>query len=153
MRSKDWRCTEVNDAFLTTVISHIFSWWNSIFFTIWWCTWPHLSPRVAWLPSLREWHDSVSNLKEPFFKNFFQGENCILQPLLNCKHIWQKNTCKNSCYHRIALFRKAAIMVDAFRQKAVPYYRYLWCVRACRKDSIKHNLQAESKENFKERCE
>lgn len=150
-RAKDTRCTEINDAFLTTVSFHICSQWNSIFFTIWQCIWPHLSLRVTWLLSHREWHDMVANFKEPFFKNFFRGENCILQPIPKWKCIWQKNTCENSCYHRIALSREVPIMVDAFRQKRdIPYYK---CVHACRKESIKHDVQEEGKENLKERSE
>lgn len=42
-----------DDAFLTTVISHICSQWNSVFFTIWQCIWPHLLRRVAWFLSHR----------------------------------------------------------------------------------------------------
>lgn len=61
---------------------------------------------------------------------------------------------KNSCYHRITLSRKVPIMVDAFRQKRdIAYCRYLWCVHACRKESTKHNVQTEGKENLKERSE
>lgn len=110
-------CTEVNDASLPTALSHFCSQWNSIFFTVWQGIWPHLSLRIAWLLSHREWHDMVANLKEPFFKNFFQGENCILQLLPNWKCIWQKNCCKNSCYRRTALSREVPITVDAFKWK------------------------------------
>lgn len=110
-------CTEVNDASFPTAISHFCSQWNSIFFTVWQCIWPHLLLRIAWLLSHREWHDMVANLKEPFFKNFFQGENCILQLLPNWKCIWQKNCCKNSCYRRTALSREVPIAVDAFKWK------------------------------------